>query len=182
MKSTIQLECHSHRCFQKKQRSALKQCAKHPAKIHVWTGISSKKATRIVMFNGILNAERLSVIMKSALVPFIRKYYPAGHRLQQDNDPKHISHHIENFFEENGINWWAFPPESPDFNPIVNVWGLLKQYLRNSYKPKNLDEPPTVLEDYDTWNLQQIHTTSQQSCTKGCWTWGQAKWILIYAI
>ena len=139
--STIQLECHSRRCFRKeKQRSALKQRAKHPAKIHVWGGISSRGATRIVMFGGILNAERLEIILQSALLPFIRKYYPAGHRLQQDNDPKHRSKHIENFFEENGVNWWGFPPESPDLNPIENVWGSLKQFLRNSYKPKNLDE------------------------------------------
>lgn len=139
--STIQLEYHSCHCFRKKnQRSALKQQPKHPAKIHVWAGISSKGATRIVMFNGILNAERLSTILQNALVPFIKKYYPAGHRLQHDNYPKHTSHLIENFFEENGVNWWEFPPESPDLNPIENAWGSLKQFLCNTYKPKNLDD------------------------------------------
>ena len=34
--------------------------------------------------------------------------------------------------------WWPTPPESPDLNPIENIWGSLKQYLRNTYKPKNL--------------------------------------------
>ena len=139
--STIQLECHSRHCFRKeKQRRALKQRAKHAAKIHVWAGISWKGATRIVIFGGILNADRLGVILENALVPFIREYYPAGHRLQQDNDPKHRSRYIENFFEENGINWWGSPAESPDLNPIENVWGSMKEFLRNSYKPKNLEE------------------------------------------
>ena len=50
------------------------------------------------------------------------------------------SKHIEDFFKEHGVNWWPTPPESPDMNPIENIWGSLKQYLRNIYKPRNLDQ------------------------------------------
>ena len=41
---------------------------------------------------------------------------------------------------EQGINWWATPPELPDLNPIENIWGSLKQYLCTTHKPRNLDE------------------------------------------
>jgi len=139
--STIQLEQHSRICFRKhRQPCALKQRPKHPIKIHVWGGISSKGATNIIMFTGILNAERLAKVLEAGLLPFIRDHYPDGHRLQQDNDPKHASNHIEQFFEDNGVNWWPTPPESPDLNPIENVWGSMKQYLRTHYKPRNLNE------------------------------------------
>ena len=30
--------------------------------------------------------------------------------------------------------------ELPDLNPIENVWGSMKQYLRTAYKPKILEE------------------------------------------
>ena len=40
----------------------------------------------------------------------------------------------------NRIVWWRNPPESPDLNPIENIWGSLKQYLGTQYKPHNLDE------------------------------------------
>jgi len=48
---------------------------------------------------------------------------------------------LKNIFRTmHGINWWRTPPESPDLNPIELVWGSLKQYLRNHFKPKNLSE------------------------------------------
>lgn len=118
----------------------LKQRAKHPVKVHVWGGISKRGATNIIIFTGITNAERLSTVYEAGLLPFLRDYFPDGHRLQQDNDPKHASDHIDDFFKENGVNWWPTPPESPDLNPIENIWGSLKQYLRTIFKPKNLDQ------------------------------------------
>ena len=147
--STIQLDHHSRVCFRKRlQPRALKQRPKHPIKIHVWGGISKKGATRIIMFSGNMNAQRLKRILEAGLVPFINELFPAGHRLYQDNDPKHTSEYISDFFEEQGINWWATPPESPDLNPIENIWGSLKQYLRTTYKPRNLDELKSGIQQF----------------------------------
>ena len=42
--------------------------------------------------------------------------------------------------EENGINWWRTPAESPNLNPIENMWHELKEHLRAKVKPQNLDE------------------------------------------
>ena len=50
----------------------------------------------------------------------------------QDNDPKHTSRLAAAFF---GINWWKTPAESPDCNPIENVWHEMKEYLRREVKP-----------------------------------------------
>ena len=38
--------------------------------------------------------------------------------------------------EENSINWWRTPPESPDCNPIENLWPELKEYVRREIKPR----------------------------------------------
>lgn len=139
--SSIQLEHHSRVCFRKRlQPRKLKQRAKHPVKLHIWGGISKRGATRIIMFGGIMNARRLGMILEAGLLPFIAEKFSDGHRLFHDNDPKHASCYIENFFKHHNVTWWPTPPESPDLNPIENVWGSLKQYLRTHYKPMNLQE------------------------------------------
>ncbi|KAL5469124.1 hypothetical protein EMCRGX_G030327 [Ephydatia muelleri] len=33
----------------------------------------------------------------------------------------------------NGVNWWR---QSPDINPIENLWHELKEYIRREVKPK----------------------------------------------
>ena len=91
------------------------------------------------MFSGIMDAPRYQQILKAVLLPFLSECFPDGHRFQQDNDPKHCSNHIDKFFTEQGIIWWRTPPKSLDLNPIENVWGSMKQYLRTIYKPRNLE-------------------------------------------
>ena len=44
----------------------------------------------------------------------------------QDNDPKHTSRAAQRFFSEKGSNWWRTAPESPDANPIENLWHEMK--------------------------------------------------------
>ena len=50
-----------------------------------------------------------------------------------DNDPKHTSRIAKQVFEDNGINWWKTPAESPNLNPIEN---LRYEYILCKVKPK----------------------------------------------
>lgn len=104
----------------------------------------------MIMFTGIMNARRLGQILEAGLLPFFTDKFSDGHRLFHDNDPKHASHYIEHFFESNNVEWWPSPPESPDLNPIENVWGSMKQYLRTMYKPRNLQELKAGIEIFWT--------------------------------
>ena len=138
---TVQLEAHRRITFYKKgQPIRYKMKAKHPPKVNVWAGISSRGATNVVVFTGTLTATRYVDILEAALVPFLEEVYPDGHRSQQDNDPKHTSRYAKDYIEENDINWFKTPASSPDLNPIELIGHALKDYLRNDYKPKNLSE------------------------------------------
>ena len=148
--SSIQLDTHRKRCYLKKSTPRkLKPRPKHPLKVHVWGGISKRGPTGIVIFTGIMTATRYTQILQAGLLPSASALYPSGYRLQQDNDPKHCACYTRKFFEENGVSWWPTTPESPDLNPIENIWGSLKKYLRNSFKRKNLEELKNgILENY----------------------------------
>ena len=91
--------------------------------------------TGLCVFEGKMDAQMYVDILKDTLKPFIREVYPNGHRFMQDNDPKHTSRLAKQFFEDNRINWWKTPAESPDCNPIENLWHELKEYLRREKKP-----------------------------------------------
>ena len=51
-------------------------------------------------------------ILRRNLLKFINEKYPNGHRLWQDNDPKHT----KEWMKANGVNHWPTPPESPVSN------------------------------------------------------------------
>ena len=125
--TTVQLEMHRRFCCRKKgQKPRYKPRPKHPIKLHVWAGISYEGTTKLCIFEGIMNAELYVEILEKCLVPFLLQTYPNGHRFMQDNDPKHTSRRAQAFFATNEINWWRTPPESPDANPIENLWHELK--------------------------------------------------------
>ena len=137
---SISLQSYRRTCFRMADEpTKRKPKPKHPLKVHVWGGISRHGATKICIFDGIMDADLFCNVLETTLVPFIRNKLP-DHRFMQDNDPKHTSRRAQAFFEKESINWWHTPPESPDLNPIEDLWHELKFYLESKVKPRNKQE------------------------------------------
>lgn len=116
--------------------------------ILVWGGISKRGVTPLVIFNGMMDSTFYQGILNGYLIPFINTTFADHHRFQQDNDPKHVSRSTKLFMQERGINWWETPPESPDLNPIENVWHELKYHIRKFVKPSNQEELIAGVSDF----------------------------------
>ena len=89
-----------------------------------------------------MNKELYVEIIRETFLPYLRTAFPEGdtHRFMQDNDPKHVSRYAQDFLANSDVNWWKTPAESPDLNPIENLWHELKEYIRRVVKPKTKDE------------------------------------------
>ena len=117
-----------------------KPMAKHAMKVHVWAAISKCGATKVCMFNQIMNAEVYVDILDDFLVPFISAKFPDGHCFLQDNDLKHTSQLAKAYLKDQGINWWHTPVISVAINPIERVWAELQQYIGRRAKPLKKSE------------------------------------------
>jgi len=63
----------------------------------------------------------------------------------QDNDPKHTAKVVSKWLNEQEFHVMEWPPQSPDLNPIENMWQLLKRRLFRNY-----DCPPCGI--HELWD------------------------------
>ena len=61
----------------------------------------------------------------------------------EDGAPCHSARETQNWLRQNGINKLPWSSQSPDMNPIENLWGILDRNLRK--KKIKLSTKPEVL-------------------------------------
>ena len=118
----------------------------------VWGAISSSGLGTLTIVRGNINAIRYIQVLQDNLLPLLDEFPLAVRNnlvFQQDNAPPHRAIITRNFLHDEGIAVTFWPPLSPDLNPIENVWGILKRFVRQK-RPETLTELEEVV--MNAWN------------------------------
>jgi DDE superfamily endonuclease len=114
------------------------------ASVMVWAYFSYYGTGNLVFIDGNMDAVKYIEILSDNLAASAQKMGLSGYIFQQDNDPKHTAKLTRRFIEGKGIRTLSWPAQSPDMNPIENLWGLIKVKVGERH-PKNIMELKQVI-------------------------------------
>ncbi len=105
-----------------------------------------------------VNAAIYQEILEHIMLPSADKLYgDADFIFQQDLAPAHTAKGTKSWFNDHGVTVLDWPANSPDLNPIENIWGIVKRKMRDT-RPNNADElKATVKETWASIPPQQCH-------------------------
>ena len=121
----------------------------------IWGCFIKNKMGPLVLIEGTLNAEKYIKLLKQHLIPFINELKNNNKNnkneefiFQEDNAPCHTAITANNWKNKNDINVLPSPAQSPELNPIENLWNDLKRRIRkHDIKVKNKTELFNLLKD-----------------------------------
>ena len=133
---------------------------KHPPSVMVWGCFDGKKGRGRLEFlkkGETMNSVRYQATLEEKLLPI---FEARGMKwFLQDGAPCHTSKSTREFLERNRVPVLPWPGNSPDLNPIENLWEVMKV--------KVAEKLPTSLQDLkdkicEVWALE----TSRKACER----------------
>ena len=111
--------------------SCLKTAIKHPGSYMVWGSMAAKGVGMLIGVEGNIDSEKYQDVLHQGLLPLIEPdKILHGFTFQQDLAPCNSSKSTSRWFEEFCIGILEWPGNSPDLNPLENLWRSLKKHAK----------------------------------------------------
>ena len=108
----------------------LVKTVKHPISVMVWSMISFHGVGPLRIVEGRMNQHQYIDILEKNLLPQLPINFPdGGFIFQQDGAPCHRARSVTNFLNCNNVPILPWTGNSPDMNPIENLWMIVKKRI-----------------------------------------------------
>ena len=111
----------------------------------VWGCFAAHGVGHLKRIQGIMDGQGYRNILQWHLKPSVSALFPEKDCIfQQDNDPKHTAIATKQYLAKNEVPTLPWPSQSPDLNPIENLWSILDDRVKGRV-PQNEEELYEVL-------------------------------------
>ncbi len=146
----------------------LRSSVKFPQSVMVWGAMSSAGVGPLCFLRSEVNTAVYQEVLEHFMIPAADQLYgDADFIFQQDLAPAHSAKATSTWFKDHGIPVLNWPANSPDLNPIENLWGIVKRKMRYA-RPNNAEELKATIRA--TWALitRAVPQTDRLHATPHC--------------
>ncbi len=131
---------------------------------HSRCNMSSAGVGSLCFLNTNIAATIYQEILEHFMLPSADQLFKdADFIFQQDLAPAHTAKSTKSWLNDCGVGVLDWPANSPDLNPVENLWCIVKRKMRNK-RPKNADELKATVKE--TW--ASIHLSSATNWSPPC--------------